>query len=180
MATILLVEDDSNLREIYGARLEAEGYTIVSASDGEEALAASVREKPDLIISDVMMPKISGFDMLDILRSTPETENVKVVMMTALGQDEDKQRGESLGADRYLVKSQVTLDDVVSIVNELIGAGSSTQPTSSSATTSASDPSTDNSQTAQPAADEDIQDFVANDPLMNGTAPKSDTPEDSL
>jgi len=175
MATILLVEDDSNLREIYGARLEAEGYSIVAASDGEEALAASVREKPDLIISDVMMPKISGFDMLDILRSTPETENVKVVMMTALGQDEDKQRGESLGADRYLVKSQVTLDDVVSIVNELIGPGASTIPTDNSATAGTPDP-----QTVQPVADEDIQDFVANDPLMNGTAPKPDAPADNL
>ena len=68
MAKIMLVEDDNNLREIYGARLLAEGYEIVSAKDGEEALALAVKEKPDLIISDIMMPKISGFDMLDILR----------------------------------------------------------------------------------------------------------------
>ncbi len=120
MAKILLVEDDSNLREIYGARLEAEGYTIVAASDGEEALALAVKERPDLIISDIMMPKISGFDMLDILRTTPETKNVKVIVMTALSQDEDRRRGEELGADRYLVKSQVTLDDVVQMVKELL------------------------------------------------------------
>ncbi|MCA9301660.1 response regulator, partial [Candidatus Saccharibacteria bacterium] len=80
MTKILLVEDDSNLREIYGIRLEAEGYNIFSASDGEEALAVAVREHPDLIITDVMMPKISGFDMLDILRSTPETKNIKVIV----------------------------------------------------------------------------------------------------
>lgn len=67
MAKILLVEDDNNLREIYEARLMAEGYEIVSARDGEEALTVAMKEKPDLIISDVMMPKISGFDMLDIL-----------------------------------------------------------------------------------------------------------------
>jgi DNA-binding response OmpR family regulator len=121
MSKILLVEDDSNLREIYGARLEAEGYQIIAASDGEEALAVAVRERPDLIISDVMMPKISGFDMLDILRSTPETKNVKVIVMTALSQDEDRERGEKLGADRYVVKSQVTLDDVVGMVQELLG-----------------------------------------------------------
>src|SRR5690554_1932484 len=109
MAKIMLVEDDNNLREIYEARLLAEGYEIISANDGEEALAVAVREKPELIISDVMMPKISGFDMLDILRSSPETKDTKVIMMTALSQLEDKDRADRLGADRYLVKSQVTL-----------------------------------------------------------------------
>ena len=116
----MLVEDDNNLREIYGARLQAEGYEIVSAKDGEEALAMAVKERPDLIVSDVMMPKISGFDMLDILRSTPETKHTKVIMMTALSQKEDQERGETLGADRYLVKSQVTLEDVVRVVGEVI------------------------------------------------------------
>ncbi len=121
MAKIMLVEDDNNLREIYEARLLAEGYEIVSARDGEEALALAVKEKPDLIISDIMMPKISGFDMLDILRSTPETKNTKVIMMTALSQSEDKQRAEKLGADKYLVKSQVTLEDVAKAAREVLG-----------------------------------------------------------
>ena len=67
MTKILLVEDDKSLREIYGVRLLAEGYDIVSAGDGEEALAMAIKERPNLIISDVMMPKISGFGMLDIL-----------------------------------------------------------------------------------------------------------------
>ncbi len=120
MTKLMLVEDDNNLREIYGARLQAEGYEIVSAKDGEEALALAVKERPDLIISDVMMPKISGFDMLDILRSTPETKDTKVIMMTALSQKEDQERGEKLGADRYLVKSQVTLEDVVRVVDEVV------------------------------------------------------------
>ena len=123
MATykIMLVEDDNNLRAIYGERLMAEGYEIVSARDGEEALAMAVKEKPDLIISDVMMPKISGFDMLDILRTTPETKDVKVIMMTALSQAEDKERADKLGADKYLVKSQVTLEDVARVVHEVLG-----------------------------------------------------------
>lgn len=120
MPKIMLVEDDNNLREIYGARLQAEGHTIVSANDGEEALALAVKEKPDLIISDVMMPKISGFDMLDILRSTPETKNTKVIMMTALSQAEDKSRADKLGADLYLVKSQVTLEDVAKAVDRVL------------------------------------------------------------
>jgi CheY-like chemotaxis protein len=124
MSKIMLVEDDNNLREIYEARLLAEGYEIITAHDGEEALALAVKEKPDLIISDVMMPKISGFDMLDILRSTPETKDTKVIMMTALSQAEDKSRADSLGADRYLVKSQVTLEDVAKIAREVLEDGS--------------------------------------------------------
>jgi CheY-like chemotaxis protein len=123
MAKILLVEDDKSLREIYGVRLIAEGYEIVSAGDGEEALAMAIKEKPDLIVSDVMMPKISGFDMLDILRSTTETKSVKVIMMTALSSDDQRARGEALGADRYLVKSQVGIEDVVRTVHDVLGDG---------------------------------------------------------
>jgi len=123
MTKIMLVEDDQSLREIYSIRLTAEGYEIVSAGDGEEALAMAVQEKPDLILSDVMMPKISGFDMLDILRSTPETKDIKVIMMTALSSDDQKERGENLGADRYLVKSQVGIEDVVNMVHEVLGDG---------------------------------------------------------
>lgn len=120
MTTILLVEDDINLREIYAARLEAEGYRVVVASDGEEALAKSVKEQPSLILLDVMMPKISGFDVLDIIRSTPETKNAKVVMLTALSQPSDKARGEKLGVNKYLVKSQITLEDVVDTVTSIV------------------------------------------------------------
>jgi len=121
MAKILLVEDDKSLREIYGVRLLAEGYDIVSAGDGEEALAMAIKDRPDLIISDVMMPKISGFDMLDILRSTTETKGIKVIMMTALSSEDQRARGEALGADRYLVKSQVGIEDVVRTVHEILG-----------------------------------------------------------
>lgn len=123
MAKILLVEDDKSLREIYGVRLQAEGYTIVTAGDGEEALATAIKERPDLIVSDVMMPKISGFDMLDILRSTTETKDVKVIMMTALSSEDQRARGEALGADRYLVKSQVGIEDVVRTVHDVLADG---------------------------------------------------------
>ena len=121
MTKILLVEDDKSLREIYGVRLLAEGYDIVSAGDGEEALAMAIKERPRLILSDVMMPKISGFDMLDILRSTTETKDVKVIIMTALSSEDQRKRGEQLGADRYLVKSQVGIEDVVRAVHEVLG-----------------------------------------------------------
>lgn len=121
MTKIMVVEDDASLREIYSIRITAEGYDVVSAGDGEEALAVAVREKPDLILSDIMMPKISGFDMLDILRSTPEIAGIKVVMMTALSADDQRQRGERLGADKYLVKSQVGIEDVINTIHEVLG-----------------------------------------------------------
>ena len=133
MTKILLVEDDKSLREIYGVRLLAEGYDIVSAGDGEEALAMAIKERPSLILSDVMMPKISGFDMLDILRSTTETKDVKVIIMTALSSEDQRKRGEQLGADRYLVKSQVGIEDVVRTVHEVLsdipGVGTTPVPT---------------------------------------------------
>jgi CheY-like chemotaxis protein len=129
MTKIMLVEDDKSLREIYGIRLIAEGYEIKSAGDGEEALAMIIKERPDLVISDVMMPKISGFDMLDILRATPETKDIRVIMMTALSSEDQRSRGQALGADRYLVKSQVGIEDVVRTVHDVLGdAPNSTKP----------------------------------------------------
>lgn len=182
MAKILLVEDDSNLREIYGARLEAEGYEILTAGDGEEALAVAVKERPDLIISDVMMPKISGFDMLDILRTTPETKNVKIIVMTALSQDEDRKRGEELGADKYIVKSQVTLDDVVAMVNESLGvtpAAPAVAPLDATSQTAPVEPLTPPAPaptptpSTAPALNDEVADFVATSPLMNGAPPST-------
>jgi CheY-like chemotaxis protein len=126
MTKVLLVEDDNNLREIYEARLAAEGYEISTAKDGEDALAVAKQVKPDLIISDVMMPRISGFEMLDILRNTEGLKHTKIIMLTALGQAEDKTRADSLGADRYLVKSQVTLEDIVKAADELLNPNTTT------------------------------------------------------
>ena len=137
MTKVMLVEDDNNLREIYQARLQAEGYEIVAAKDGEEALVLAKAEKPELVISDVMMPKISGFEMLDILRNTDGLKEVKVIMLTALGQSDDQLRADKLGADRYLVKSQVTLEDIIKVAHELIDG--ETAPVAE-ATTSAPEP----------------------------------------
>lgn len=110
---ILLVEDDTALAAVYKSRLELEGFEIREVNNGEEALSAALDFKPDLVLLDAMMPKISGFDVLDILRNTPETTNIRVIMLTALSQPKDKERAESLGVDDYLVKSQVVIGDVV-------------------------------------------------------------------
>lgn len=110
---ILFVEDDNELASVYLTRLEAEGFEVKRVDNGEDALAAAVSFKPHLVLLDVMMPKVSGFDVLDILRNTPETANLKIVMLTALSQEADKQRAEALGVDEYLVKSQVVLGEVI-------------------------------------------------------------------
>lgn len=118
---ILLVEDDDSLANVYISRLEVEGFEVKRVPNGEDALAAAVEFKPDLVLLDVMMPKVSGFDVLDILRNTPETANLKVVMLTALSQDTDKARADQLGADDYLVKSQVVIADVVDRIKHHVG-----------------------------------------------------------
>ncbi len=118
---ILLVEDDTALAAVYKSRLELEGFEIREVNNGEDALSAAIDFKPDLILLDAMMPKISGFDVLDILRNTPETTNIRVIMLTALSQPKDKERAEALGVDDYLVKSQVVIGDVVERVKHHLG-----------------------------------------------------------
>lgn len=118
---ILLVEDDTALAAVYKSRLELEGFEIHEVNNGEEALSAAIEFKPDLILLDAMMPKISGFDVLDILRNTAATANIRVIMLTALSQPKDKERAESLGVDDYLVKSQVVIGDVVERIKHHLG-----------------------------------------------------------
>lgn len=118
---ILLVEDDEALAGVYKSRLELEGFETREVNNGEEALTAAMEFKPDLILLDAMMPKISGFDVLDILRNTPETSATRVIMLTALSQPKDKERAESLGVNDYLVKSQVVIGDVIERVKFHLG-----------------------------------------------------------
>lgn len=113
VSRILLVEDDDSLANVYVTRLQAEGFDVRRCANGEEALAAAISYKPNLVLLDVMMPRVSGFDVLDIMRNTPETANLKVIMLTALSQESDVARAKELGADEYLIKSQVVIADVI-------------------------------------------------------------------
>ena len=118
---ILLVEDDVSLASVYRSRLELEGFEVDEVHNGEDALSRAITFKPDLILLDAMMPKISGFDVLDILRNTPDTTNIRVIMLTALSQETDKTRATELGADDYMVKSQVVISDVVDRIKHHLG-----------------------------------------------------------
>jgi DNA-binding response OmpR family regulator len=115
---ILFVEDDDALANVYIMRLQAEGFDVRRVANGEDALATAINYSPDLVLLDVMMPRVSGFDVLDILRNTPETSGLKVIMLTALGQESDKERAKALGVDDYLVKSQVVIADVVDRIRQ--------------------------------------------------------------
>lgn len=126
---ILLVEDDTALAGVYSSRLDIEGFDVRAVSNGEDALSAAIEYKPDLILLDAMMPKISGFDVLDILRNTPETTNIRVIMLTALSQPKDMERAEALGVDDYLVKSQVVIGDVIDRVKHHLGVADTSNQT---------------------------------------------------
>ncbi|MEI7838318.1 MAG: response regulator [bacterium] len=117
---ILMVEDDNSMAEVYIKRLEIEGFEVKRVDNGETALATAVEYHPDLIMLDVMMPKINGFEVLDILKNTPVTSQIKVIMLTALGQDSDKEKAKSLGADDYLVKSQIVITEVIDRIKTII------------------------------------------------------------
>lgn len=181
MTKILLVEDDKSLQEIYGVRLGSEGYNVLIAGDGEEALNIALNEKPDLILSDVMMPKISGFDMLDILRSTPGIKDTKVIIMTALSSDDQRERGEKLGANVYLVKSQVGIEDVVQAVKNLL----EDEPTNNQLSAEEISEAVAQEATNQPLPTEPTEaDFelakteLRNDILQTSTAPEQTTESD--
>ena len=163
-------------------RLQAEGYSTAVAADGEEGLVVAMKEKPDLIIADVMMPKLSGFEMVENLRSSPEMKNTKVIMMTALGQAEDQARGEKLGVVKYLVKSQVTLEDFARVVTEVLGPGdqpgaAAVAPAAQSTTNSQESENSmqDSSNPAPMPNDTPASDPAANNPAMppadSGAAP---------
>jgi DNA-binding response OmpR family regulator len=118
---VLLVEDDNYLADVYRTRLIAEGFDVNRVADGEQALATALKYRPDIILLDIMMPQVGGFDVLDILRNTPETAKTKIIMVTALGQPADQKRAKELGADDYLIKSQVLISDVVDKIKQHLG-----------------------------------------------------------
>jgi len=118
---ILLVEDDLALAQAYQIRMEAEGFDVHHCPDGEKALAEALEYQPDLILLDIMMPKISGFDVLDILRNTKETAHTKIIILTALSQPSDHQRAHDLGADDFMVKSQAVIADVMKRIRFHLG-----------------------------------------------------------
>lgn len=115
---VLIVDDDMTLRELYEERIKTEGYTILSASDGEEAIAKANTEKLDVILLDIMMPKINGIDVMKMLREKDETKEIPIIILTALIQEIDKIKDMMKPYDGYLVKSEIMPKDVVEKIKD--------------------------------------------------------------
>src|SRR5690242_15213415 len=102
--TVLVVDDEQDILDLVRYRLEYDGYRVITASDGESGLSIARAERPDLCVLDVMMPKLSGLEVLAHLRDDPSTAAIRVILLTARGQDADVDRGFELGAHDYVTK----------------------------------------------------------------------------
>lgn len=120
MKKILFVEDESALQKTFGDVLDQEGYKMISAMDGEEGLKLAGAEKPDLILLDLILPKINGFDTLEQLKSNPALRDIPVIVLTNLEGAGDIEKALELGAMTYLVKSNYTLEEVLQKIKQAL------------------------------------------------------------
>ena len=119
--TILFIEDESALQKTFGDLLEEEGYKMISALDGEVGLRLAKSEKPDLILLDLILPRIHGFDVLKQLKEIPETKDIPIIVLTNLEGLGDVEKAIELGAATYLVKAQYTLEEVLEKIKKALG-----------------------------------------------------------
>jgi len=119
-ATILLVEDDVFIAGMYQTKLSMLGYTVRTATDGEEGWAELQKEAPDLILLDIVLPKKDGFEILGDIRCDEKLKNLPVILLTNLGQKPDVQKGLELGADDYIIKAHFTPSEVVEKIEKML------------------------------------------------------------
>lgn len=117
---ILLIEDDTFLLNMYATKFELEGFEIVSADDGEKALKIISKEKPDIILLDVLLPKMDGFEVLKELKNNEETKTIPVILLTNLSQRDDVEQGLKLGAVDYLIKAHFMPTEVVEKIKKIL------------------------------------------------------------
>ena len=117
---VLIADDEPDILEILKYNLVNEGYQVFTAKDGDEALDKAKLTQPDLVILDIMMPKINGLDVLKKLREQDETQNIPVIVLTALIQDREKMESITRGADDYIVKSETMPGDVIQKIHRVL------------------------------------------------------------
>ncbi len=117
---ILVVEDDKFLRELITQKLSREGYDVKEAVDGEEGVIKTKEEKPDIILLDLILPGIDGFEVLAKIKEDPEVENIPVVILSNLGQRDDVERGLKLGAVDFLIKAHFTPGEIIEKVEKIM------------------------------------------------------------
>lgn len=110
---VLIIEDDQAIQKIYQTKLSQEGYQIIQAFDGQEGIEKAKTECPNLVILDLVLPKIDGFEVLKKIKKDKKTEKIPVIILSNLGQKEDLEKGLSLGADDYLIKAMHPITDVL-------------------------------------------------------------------
>lgn len=120
MKTILLVEDDPFLTEIYSLKLKGEGFSVSVAVDGEDCLRKSAEEKPNLILLDIVLPKVDGWEILRKIKQDKSLDKTRVIILSNLGQQREVERGLNLGADKYLIKAHYTPSEVVEQVKKVL------------------------------------------------------------
>ncbi len=120
-ARILIVEDDILLGDLYKTRMEIAGMIVLYCMDGQDAVEKLAEFSPDLILLDLMMPRLSGFRVIEKVRAMPDIKQPKILVLTALGEAEDRERALKLGADGYLTKSGVGLDQIPAAIEQELG-----------------------------------------------------------
>lgn len=118
---VMWIEDDRFLSDLITRRLTDEGVKILSAEDGQSALPKVEREMPDVILLDILLPTLSGFEVLERLKKNPKTKGIPVIILSNLGQKTDIDRGVALGAARFLIKATVTLDEIIEEIELVLG-----------------------------------------------------------
>jgi DNA-binding response OmpR family regulator len=118
--TILLVEDEPLLANLLKQRLEKEGYAVILAGDGEASLSVLKTTHPDLILLDIILPKMSGFELMEQLKDNPAYGSSPIVIISNLGQDTDIQKGRMLGAIGYFVKAKLSIEDLVKRIKSFL------------------------------------------------------------
>ena len=119
--SILLVEDDEFLAELYATKLNLEGFEVALAMDGEKGLKLAKESPPDLVLLDIILPKMDGFEVLKELKADDTTKKVPVILLTNLSQKDEVQKGLSLGANDYLIKAHFMPSEVVQKIKQIIG-----------------------------------------------------------
>ncbi len=118
--TILIIEDDQVLMKMYVQKLTNEGYNILSAIDGEQGFDTFRKAKIDLVITDIMLPRVSGIEFLEKIRKTPNGKDVPVIAWSNLAREEDKKKVLDLGAQEYIVKGSLTLEQMAETVKKYL------------------------------------------------------------
>ena len=122
LTKILIIEDDSFLLQMYVAKLEMEGFSVISATDGEKGLRLVKKEKPDIVLLDLLLPKMDGFHVLEELKKDPEVKDIPVLVLTNLGQKDDVERCFNLGAVDYLIKAHFVPGEVITRIKSILAS----------------------------------------------------------